>query len=119
MEEVGVRELRQQASRYLRRVAAGESFTITDYGKPVAILAATMEAVRAESEAVIQRLVDAGVYASMGDAIADDTKHLAEQARQRVIGEAIVAGYRRHPQADREVGVAREAGRRAIAAEPW
>lgn len=40
MEErrIGVRELRQNASRYLRRVAAGESFTVTDRGKPVAQL---------------------------------------------------------------------------------
>jgi prevent-host-death family protein len=40
MEErrIGVRELRQNASLYLRRVAAGESFTVTDRGKPVAQL---------------------------------------------------------------------------------
>jgi prevent-host-death family protein len=35
---IGVRELRQNASRYLRRVAAGESFTVTDRGTPVAQL---------------------------------------------------------------------------------
>ncbi|MDQ3325844.1 MAG: type II toxin-antitoxin system prevent-host-death family antitoxin [Actinomycetota bacterium] len=39
MESIGVRELRQDASRWLRRVAAGESFTITDRGRPVASLA--------------------------------------------------------------------------------
>ena len=33
-----MRELRQHASRYLRRVAAGESITVTDRGRPVAIL---------------------------------------------------------------------------------
>jgi len=38
MESIGVRELRQNASRYLHRVAAGESITITERGKPVAIL---------------------------------------------------------------------------------
>jgi prevent-host-death family protein len=119
MEDIGVRELRQQASRYLRRVAAGESFTVTDYGKPVAVLAPTMDAVRAQSEAVVQRLVDAGVYPSAADAVADDVRHLVELAQRRLIGEAIIAGYSRHPQNDQEVGVAREAGRRAIAAEPW
>ena len=36
MESIGVRELRQQASRYLARVAAGESFEVTDRGRPVA-----------------------------------------------------------------------------------
>lgn len=38
MERIGVRELRQNASKYLRRVAAGESLTITDRGRPVAVL---------------------------------------------------------------------------------
>ena len=38
MDEVGVRELRQQASRYLARVAAGETFQVTDRGRPVALL---------------------------------------------------------------------------------
>jgi prevent-host-death family protein len=38
MKQVGVRELRQQASRLLRRVAAGESFEVTDRGRPVARL---------------------------------------------------------------------------------
>lgn len=32
---IGVRELRQNASRYLRRVAAGESFTVTDRRRPI------------------------------------------------------------------------------------
>jgi prevent-host-death family protein len=38
MERVGVRELRQRASEILRRVEAGESFEITDRGRPVALL---------------------------------------------------------------------------------
>jgi prevent-host-death family protein len=38
MRQLGVRELRQQASRWLRRVAAGESFEVTDRGRPVALL---------------------------------------------------------------------------------
>jgi prevent-host-death family protein len=38
MERIGVRELRQEASRWLRRVAAGESFEVTDRGRPVALL---------------------------------------------------------------------------------
>ncbi|PXY26177.1 type II toxin-antitoxin system prevent-host-death family antitoxin [Prauserella sp. PE36] len=41
METIGVRELRQSASVYLRRVAAGESFTVTDRGRPVAELRPT------------------------------------------------------------------------------
>ncbi len=38
MERVGIRELRQRASAILRRVAAGESFEVTDRGRAVAIL---------------------------------------------------------------------------------
>jgi len=114
-----VRELRQNASVYLRRVAAGEAFTITDYGKPVAVLASTMEAVRTLSDEVVDRLVHAGVYDSVEDAVADDVNQLAELARQRLIADAILAGYERHPQTDNDVALAHDAGLRSIAAEPW
>lgn len=38
MTRVGVRELRQAASELLRRVEQGETFEITDRGRPVALL---------------------------------------------------------------------------------
>jgi prevent-host-death family protein len=38
MEKIGVRELRQHASRYLARVASGETLEVTDRGRPVAML---------------------------------------------------------------------------------
>jgi prevent-host-death family protein len=38
MKTIGVRELRQHASKYLEEVAAGESIEITDRGHPVALL---------------------------------------------------------------------------------
>ncbi len=38
MRRVGIRELRQHASRWLARVAAGESFEVTGRGRPVALL---------------------------------------------------------------------------------
>ena len=38
MERIGVRELRQHASRYLARVAGGETLEVTDRGRPVAHL---------------------------------------------------------------------------------
>lgn len=38
MERVGVRELRQHASRYLARVAGGETLEVTDRGRAVAHL---------------------------------------------------------------------------------
>jgi prevent-host-death family protein len=38
MDRVGVREIRQNISVYLRRVELGEAFTVTDHGRPVALL---------------------------------------------------------------------------------
>lgn len=38
MTEVGIRELRQNLSKYLRRVGRGESFRVLDRGRPVASL---------------------------------------------------------------------------------
>ncbi|MFT4034649.1 MAG: type II toxin-antitoxin system prevent-host-death family antitoxin [Patulibacter sp.] len=38
MKAIGVRELRQQASRYLRDVERGETIEVTDRGRPVARL---------------------------------------------------------------------------------
>ena len=38
MERIGIRELRQHASRWVRRAATGESFEVTDRGRPVARL---------------------------------------------------------------------------------
>ena len=41
MERVGVRELRQNLSVYLRRVRRGESLEVTERGQPVAVLQPT------------------------------------------------------------------------------
>lgn len=38
MRAIGIRELRQQASRYLREVQTGATFEVTDRGRPVARL---------------------------------------------------------------------------------
>ena len=38
MAKIGIRELRQRASEYLRRVEAGETIEVTDRGRPVALL---------------------------------------------------------------------------------
>jgi len=53
--QVGVRELRQNLSRYLRRVASGERMEVTERGKPVAVLAPL-----SESFSALQRLVTSG-----------------------------------------------------------
>jgi len=38
MKRIGIRELRQRASEYLRRVQKGETLEITDRGTPIALL---------------------------------------------------------------------------------
>ena len=55
MTRVGIRELRQRASEYLRRVEAGETIEVTDRGRPVALLtpipeAAPLERLRASGD---------------------------------------------------------------------
>jgi prevent-host-death family protein len=52
---VGVRELRQNLSVYLRRVVKGESFEVTERGRPVAVLAPLPE-----PATPVERLVAAG-----------------------------------------------------------
>ena len=53
---VGVRELRQNLSVYLRRIAKGERFDVTDRGRVVALLVPLPEAATP-----LQRLVAAGL----------------------------------------------------------
>lgn len=55
MERIGVRELRQHASRYLDRVKAGETVEVTERGRLVALLTPPHPATSAR-----QRLVAAG-----------------------------------------------------------
>jgi prevent-host-death family protein len=55
MESIGIRELRQNASKYLRRVAAGESFTITDRGEPVANLVPPQRGKRSVHDELVAR----------------------------------------------------------------
>jgi prevent-host-death family protein len=55
VEVIGVRELRQHASRYLARVEAGEELGVTNNGRLVARLVPVQAAVRSR-----QALIDAG-----------------------------------------------------------
>lgn len=57
MSSIGIRELRQRASDYLRRVEAGETIEITDRGRPVARLTPIGE------ESTLERLRSTGALA--------------------------------------------------------
>jgi prevent-host-death family protein len=55
MERIGVRELRQHASRYLDKVKAGETVEVTERGELVALLVPPLPATTAR-----ERLIAAG-----------------------------------------------------------
>ena len=59
MRRIGVRELRQQASKYLRQVESGETIEVTDRGRPVALLIPVPVAGAIERLAAGGRLVTA------------------------------------------------------------
>lgn len=61
VERVGVRELRQNLSRWLRRVERGETFEVTERGRPVAEL----RPLGADDD-LITRLVRQGRIARVG-----------------------------------------------------
>jgi len=54
-DRVGIRELRQDLSRYLRRVRAGERLVVTEHGRPLAVLAPW-----ADDADVLDRLIAGG-----------------------------------------------------------
>jgi prevent-host-death family protein len=97
MESIGVREIRQHASRYLHRVAAGESFQITERGKPVAVLTSTMDALRNGVRAVVDELVAAGRYPNPQAALEAGVEALAREIRGGLVDAAIVEAYTRSP----------------------
>jgi prevent-host-death family protein len=56
MRAIGIRELRQRASRYLRDVERGESIEVTDRGRPVARLVPVPRAGGVDELAAADRL---------------------------------------------------------------
>jgi len=63
-----VREIRQNLSKYLKRVADGETFEVTDHGRPVA----TLGPVRRSHSPVLERLAAEGwVILGTGENLAD------------------------------------------------
>ena len=89
MASVGVRELRDNLSRYLRRVREGESLVITDHGKPIGELA---PAVRGRSAEHARALVLKGVASWSGG----KPKGLARAPRPRggLVSDAIIEDRR-------------------------
>ena len=57
VDSVGVRELRQNLSVYLRRIEQGETLRVTDHGRPVALLTPIPDT----GDSVLDELEAAGV----------------------------------------------------------
>lgn len=55
MKSIGIRELRQNASEYIRLVEAGECIEVTDRGRPVAMITPVKK-----DETTIERLIREG-----------------------------------------------------------
>lgn len=56
MKTIGIRELRQHASQYIRLVEAGETVQVTDRGRPVAMITPVKK-----DETTLERLYREGV----------------------------------------------------------
>lgn len=57
MERIGVRELRQHATRYLHRVKAGETVEVTERGELVALLVPPSPAATARERLISSRRI--------------------------------------------------------------
>lgn len=67
----------------------------------------------------VDRLVGDGVVSSRSEAVRLGLERLVDRERRRQIGQAIVDGYLRIPQADDELLWADDDTRRMIEEEPW
>ena len=84
-ERVGVRELRQNLSRWLRRVENGESFEVTERGKPIAQLTPLRD-----GEGIVARLAREGRIARVGTGnLADLPPPLPAPAGERPLSEIL------------------------------
>lgn len=99
MEKIGVREIRQNASEYLRRVGLGERICVTSRGRPVAVLVPFGEVLAESVGSILEQLVEAGVFATMSDAVDAGADEFARPIKRKLLDEAVVAGYRRIPEA--------------------
>jgi len=67
----------------------------------------------------VDQLVDAGVYESRSEAVRAGLAAVVDQQRRAALGQAIVDGYRRVPQADDDLAWPESASAAMIADEPW
>ncbi len=98
MERIGTREIRQNASTYLRRVELGEVFLVTRHGDPVAVLASSTDALREAVRGLLEEFVRAGLYPDVATALAAGLEDLVREGERMLADTATVDGYTRIPE---------------------
>jgi prevent-host-death family protein len=86
-ETVGVAELRQNLSRYLRRVEQGERLLVTDHNRPVAELGPPPSTGRALDRLIAEGLVAAPRRRLPGPLAMDGDAHALSRALDEIRGE--------------------------------
>ena len=79
LEEIGSYDAKTKLPEILRRVEAGESFTITNRGKPIADVVPTRTGKRLKSQSVIDNILAAKKHPLSATALAN----LTEAGRKR------------------------------------
>ena len=82
MSEVGIRALKQNASKVVARARAGESITITDRGRPVAVLGPIRQS-------RIEVLIESGLATRPTRSLRDLPPPAPREASQRLLSEII------------------------------
>jgi prevent-host-death family protein len=85
---VGIAELRQNLSRYLRRVEQGERLVVTDHNRPVAELGPPPSTGRELDRLIVQGLVSAPTRRRLpGPLVMDGDAHALSRALDEIRGE--------------------------------
>ena len=71
MREIGSYDAKTKLPEILRRVEAGESFTITNRGRPVADVVPSSSASREKAQAAIENILEAKKHPTSDEVLAD------------------------------------------------
>ncbi len=71
LEEIGAYDAKTKLPEILRRVEAGESFTITNRGRPIADVVPSRTGSRLKAQAAISNILSTKKYTVSDDSLAD------------------------------------------------
>ena len=78
--KVGIRELKSQLARYLRRAKAGDTVIITERGKPIV----QMTPVKPSLEEKMQKMIDAGLAEWSGRKLKPHTPRVRTRGKRNM-----------------------------------